>query len=164
MNSLFLNPTWVAGGKFTFATALAGLTLAFGLFSAGLLSAQSIGGGQFTLRGGPVTGGGQSGGGVFAVAGAPADATSAPLKGGTFEVTGSLIGVAVVPGDVALEYVTTEGQVTLTWPDDGVAYVLEFTSDFSEFAEWQPVIPAPTGTTFTTPFNQPLRFFRLRKP
>ena len=31
-------------------------------------------------------------------------------------------------------------------------------------ANWQPVTPAPNGNSFTTPFNQSLRFFRLHKP
>ncbi len=127
-------------------------------------SAQPLGGGQFTLSGGPATGGGQSGGGTFAVAGAPGETATGPLIGGSFSVTGGLVGVAIVPGDFALEFSANDGQVTLTWPVDAAGYVLEFTPVIGEAADWQPVAPAPVGNTFTTPFNQPLRLFRLRKP
>jgi hypothetical protein len=126
---------------------------------------QPLGGGQFTLNGTPVTGGGQSGGGTFAVAGAAGEAATGPLTGGTFVVTGGLIGVAVVPGDIVPELtITATGDATLTWPADTTGYVLESTLSVGDFADWQPVTPAPAGNTFTTPFNQPLRFFRLRKP
>jgi hypothetical protein len=128
------------------------------------LFAEPLGGGSYTLNGGPVTGGGQSGGGTFAVAGGAGETAVGPLSGGTFQVTGGLIGVAVVPGDVALEFTTTDGQVTLSWPTDAVGYVLEFTSQVGELASWQPVTPAPAASRFTTPFDQPLRFFRLRRP
>ena len=59
---------------------------------------------------------------------------------------------------------TTDGQVTLRWPAEAAGYGLEFTPVIGEAANWQPVTPAPAGNTFTTPFNQPLRFYRLQKP
>lgn len=138
---------------------------ALGLLTAPL-SAQSLGGGQFTLNGGPVTGGGgQSDGGAFAVAGGAGETTAALLTGGDFTVTGGLIGVAVVPGDFALTIgFTNDGQVMLEWPAEAANYVLESSPMVGEFADWQPVTPAPAGNTFTTPFDQPLRFFRLHKP
>lgn len=128
--------------------------------------AQSLGGGQFTLSGGPVTGGGgKSDGGTFAVAGSAGNAPSAASQGGTFEVTGGLVGVAVVPDDVTPELTFTDtGEATLTWSAAATGYVLESSPSVGEFANWQPVTPAPVGNTFTTPFNQPLRFFRLHKP
>lgn len=130
------------------------------------LLAQSLGGGQFTLSGGPVTGvGGQSDGGTFAVAAGVGETTTAPLTGGTFEVTGGLVGVAVVPDDITPELVITDtGEAKLTWPAEAAGYVLEFSPSIGDFADWQPVTPAPTDNSFTTVFDQPLRFFRLRKP
>lgn len=129
------------------------------------LLAEPLGGGGYSLNGGPVTGGGQSGGGTFAVAGAAGQTSVAVSKGGTFTVTGGLVGVTVVPGDVTLELtITDDGNAKLTWSGNATGYVLEFSPTVGEFANWQPVTPAPTGNTFTTPFNQPLRFFRLRKP
>jgi hypothetical protein len=129
------------------------------------LYAEPLGGGRFTLNGGPVTGGGQSGGGTFAVAGAAGNAPSAVSQGGTFTVAGGLIGVAVVPGDVTPQLtLTDDGNARLTWSVDATGYVLQFSPVIGEAANWQPVTPAPVGNTFTTPFSQSLRFFRLHKP
>jgi len=141
------------------------LISALGLLTAPL-SAQSLGGGQFTLNGGPVTGGGgKSDGGQFAVTGGSGETSPAPLTGGTFEVTGGLVGVAVVLDDVTPELIITDtGEARLTWSAETTGYVLESTTNVGEFADWEPVSPAPAGNTYTTPFNQPLRFFRLRKP
>jgi hypothetical protein len=140
------------------------LVCTLGLLAPALL-AEPLGGGRFTLDGRPVTGGGQSGGGAFAVAGAAGNAPSAVSQGGTFTVAGGLVGVAVVPGDVTPQLALTDtGDAKLTWSGDATGYVLEFTPVIGEAADWQPVTPAPVGNTFTTPFNQPLRFFRLRKP
>lgn len=138
--------------------------LALGL-GATALWAEALSGGRFSLNGGPVTGGGQSGGGTFAVAGAPGEAATGPLSGGAFKVTGGLIGVAVLPGDFALTIGSApSGQVRIDWPAEAAGYVLEFTSSVGEFANWQPVTPAPAGNSFTTSANQPLRFYRLHRP
>lgn len=125
---------------------------------------ESSSGGRFTVNGGPVSGGGRSGGGNFAVAGGAGETTTGPVKGGTFEVTGGFTGVVVVPGNVAVAITTANGQVTLTWPAGTVGYVLEFTPQIGPGANWQTVTPAPSGNSFTTPANQSLRFFRLKKP
>lgn len=139
-------------------------SLALAFFTSDLF-AESLGGGRFTLNGGPVTGGGQSGGGAFAVAGAAGNAPSAVSQGGTFTVAGGLVGVAVVPGDVTPELtLTDDGNARLTWSGDATGYVLQFSPALGAAANWQPVIPAPTGNSFTTPFSQSLRFFRLHKP
>ncbi len=150
-------------------TAPAGLARFAGvlvLFLAAPLLAETLGGGQFTLNGAPVTtgGSGKSDGGNFAVVGG-ADATAAtPLSGGNFAVTGGLVGVAVVPGEMTLDLVLAGGQATLSWPAAATGYVLQFTTALGNDANWQPVTPAPQNHTFTTPFNQSLRFFRLHKP
>lgn len=125
--------------------------------------AESSSGGRYTLNGAPVSGGGRSGGGNFAVAGGAGETTTGPVKGGTFQVTGGLTGVVVIEGDVAIAISTANGQVTLTWPAGTAGYVLEFTPQLGPGATWQSATPAPSGNTFTTPSNQSLRFFRLRK-
>ena len=128
------------------------------------LSAQSIGGGRFSLNGGPVTQvGGTSGGGAFAMEGGLAQTSTPPLTGGTFAVTGSLIGVAVVSGEVTLDFTTDEDRLTLSWPAEAIGYVLESTSALGDVTNWQSVTPAPVGNTYSTPLNHPLRFFRLRR-
>jgi hypothetical protein len=129
------------------------------------LRAEPLSGGRFSLNGGPVTGAGQSGGGTFAVAGAPGETATGPLSGGSFRVIGGLVGVAVVPGDFALTIdFTADGQARIGWPAEATGYVLEFTPSVGEFANWQPVTPAPAGNSHTTPHDQPLRFFRLNRP
>lgn len=163
MNAARRNP-WRIMGERGRAGALLFLACAFGLLPTAL-SAQSLGGGRFTLAGGPVTRSSKpSDGGTFAVTGGTGEASAAPLTGGTFQVTGGPVGVAVVPGDVTLDFTVTDGQATLTWPAGTAGYVLEFTAALGEAADWQPVTPAPAGNSFTTPFNHPLRFFRLRRP
>jgi hypothetical protein len=138
--------------------------LSLGLLTASLL-AEPLSGGRFSLDGGPVTGGGQSGGGTFAVAGAPGEAATGPLSGGSFQVTGGLIGVAVIPGNFALNIGSApDGQVRIDWAAGAAGYVLEFTPSVGEFANWQPVTPAPAGNSFITSANQPLRFYRLHRP
>jgi hypothetical protein len=143
----------------------AALVLTLGLFTVTLLG-EPLSGGQYSLQGGPATGGGgKSDGGTFAVTGGAGETATGPLTGGAFVVTGGLVGVAVVPDDVTPELTLTDtGEATLTWSAEATGYVLESSPSVGEFADWQPVTPAPAGTTFTTPFNQPLRFFRLRKP
>ena len=121
--------------------------LALALFPLTLLAEPSSGG-RFSLDGGPVTGGGQSAGGAFAVAGGAGETATGGLSGGTFTVTGGLIGVAVVPGDVVLDFTNTDGQVTLTWPADASGYVLQFTPVIGDASNWQPVTPAPAAHTF----------------
>jgi hypothetical protein len=72
--------------------------------------------------------------------------------------------VVVIPGEVPLSLAAMGNQATLTWPGSATDYVLEFTADIGNLADWRPVVPAPVGTAYTTSFNQPLRFFRLRQP
>jgi hypothetical protein len=115
--------------------------------------------------GGVASGGGKASGGDFAVDAAAGQPATGPLSGGDFQVTGGLVAVTVVTGgDLALRLSATDSQVTLSWPADASAYVLEFSPAVGDAANWQPVTPAPAGNSFTTPFNQPLRFYRLRKP
>ena len=153
-----------AGGMLARLARLARAALAGSLLTPALF-AESLGGGSYSLTGGPVTGGGQSGGGTFAVAGTAGNTSVDVSKGGDFQVTGGLIGVAVVPGDFALTIgFAPDGQILISWPAEASGYVLESTPTVGEFANWQPVTPPPAGNTHTTPNDQALRFFRLRKP
>lgn len=143
---------------------LLGGFLAIGLAASALRAGPSVGG-DFSLEGGVATGGGQAAGGDFSVEASVGETATGPLTGGGFEVTGGLIGVAVVPGDFALTIgFTPDGQVLIGWPAEASGYVLESTPTVGEFTNWQPVTPAPAGNTFTTPHDQPLRFFRLHQP
>ena len=143
---------------------LGGVLLGLGLTTAVLRAGPSVGG-DFSLVGGVASGGGKASGGDFAVDAAAGQPAAGPLSGGDFQVTGGLVAVTVVTGGaVALRLSATDSQVTLTWPAEAAGYVLEFTPVIGEAANWQPVTPAPAGNSFTTPFNQPLRFYRLRKP
>ncbi len=140
-----------------------GLFLVFGLTAATLRAGPSSGG-DFSLEGGLVSGGASSEGGEFTVE-ADDDPTSGfALSGGDFRIEGSLVGVAVIPGEVPLSLTAIGNQATLTWPDSATDYVLEFTADIGNLVDWRPVVPVPVGNAYTTTFNQPLRFFRLRKP
>jgi hypothetical protein len=86
--------------------------------------------------------------------------------GGAYVLSGGLWAVVVVPsGHVVLALEKTEsGQARLSWPPDAVGYQLEFTTALGPTAVWSPVSPTPAGNVFLTPMNQPVRFFRLRKP
>lgn len=121
-------------------------------------------GGDFSVEGSVTSGTGASAGGGFALETEVSDPVGAPLRGGDFEVSGVLVGVAVVPGEVALNLTVTGDLATLTWPGEAADYVLEFADGIAGVADWQPVTPAPVGNVHTTHFNQPLRFFRLRRP
>lgn len=150
-------PLWLS------ALRSAALAFTLGLLTPVLHAAQSAGG-DFSLVGGVSTGGGQATGGDFSVTASADEAASGPLSGGDFEVTGGLVAVTVVTdGDVALGLTATDSQVTLTWPAEATGYVLEFSPAVGDTANWQPVTPAPAANSFTTTFNQPLRFYRLRK-
>jgi hypothetical protein len=138
-----------------------GVTFALALAVA---HAESSSGGRFTLNGGPVSGGGRSGGGNFAVNGGAGETSTAQASGGNFQVTGGLVGIVVIPGEVEVSITTASGQIRLTWPDGTAGYVLESSAQIGAAANWQAVTPAPSANTFTTPANQSLRFFRLRKP
>jgi len=143
---------------------LGGVLLGLGLTTGALRAGPSVGG-DFSLEGGLAGGGSQATGGDFTVAATVGETSTGPLTGGNFEVTGGLIGVAVVPGDFALAIgFTDDGRVRIDWPAEATGYVLEFTPSVGEFANWQPVSPAPTANTFTTSNDQPLRFFRLNRP
>ena len=142
---------------------LEGAFLVLGLTAATLRAGPSVGG-DFSLEGGLGFGGGSSGGGEFIVEADDDPISGFALSGGDFRIEGNLMGIAVVPGEVALSLIANGDQATLTWPGSVADYVLEFTSDIGNLADWRPVVPAPVGTAYTTPFNQPLRFFRLRKP
>lgn len=122
-------------------------------------------GGRFTLIGTTTAGGGRAGGGVFAVDGVAGQTSTAASSGGNFQVTGGLVGVVVIPGEVAITVETTaDGMARLSWPSTAVGFQLEFAAQLGPQPDWKPVLPAPTGNVFSTPMNQPYRFFRLHKP
>ena len=86
---------------------------------AGLLPslAQSLTGGSFSLTGGTTGGGGSGSGGAYTLQGTAGQTTTETSSGGTYQVTGGLLGVVIVPGDVTVTIETTaDGQARLTWP------------------------------------------------
>lgn len=142
------------------------LALALCLPAVGQSSVPSTGG-EFSLFGNVAGGGGVSRGGDFTLSGGPVTSSVGASSGGAFRLAGGLIGVYVVesPGAPTIRVVyTSDGQAELSWPAEAIGFQLEHTSGLGPAAVWQPVSPAPTGSAFLTPFNQPARFFRLRQP
>jgi hypothetical protein len=129
------------------------------------LLADPAAGGDFSLSGAAVTGGGASRSGEFSLTGTAGEPATGQVAGGEFTLIGGLIGAIVMPGDVVLELVrTADGAARLSWSGDTAGLVLESTAGLGPAANWQPVDPAPTGTSYPVPFNQPARFYRLRTP
>lgn len=127
--------------------------------------AQSLTGGSFSLTGGTTAGGGRGAGGAYALEGSAGQTTTDTSSGGTYQVTGGLLGVVIVPGEVTVTIETTaDGQARLTWPSTAVGFQLQFTGQLGASPDWKAVEPPPTGNAFITPMDQPLRFFRLHKP
>ncbi len=105
--------------------------------------------------------------GSIAVDASPGIADPVPTSGGSFTVAGALVtpGATVVLGDFALTVsLTLDGQIQIDWPAEASGYVLEGTPELGDVAGWIAITPSPTGNRFTTPGNQDLRFFRLRRP
>lgn len=135
------------------------------LLSSARLAAEPSKGGDFSLIGGVVSGGGTVTGGGFTLEGSAGTPNAGESTGSDFVLTGGLIGVYAVPGDVELGLDRTEdGLVHLKWPATATGYVLESTTQLGQNAVWTPVNPAPKDNTLTVPFDQPARFYRLRKP
>ncbi|MBN9693807.1 MAG: hypothetical protein J0M24_26500 [Verrucomicrobia bacterium] len=121
-------------------------------------------GGSFALTAAVTSGGGRAAGPGFALEGSAGQPSVQTSTGGNYQLSGGLLGVIIVPGDVLLtiEHLDT-GEAKLTWPASATGYVLEFAAQLTEPAGWQPVVPAPVGNNFQTPLNQPLRFYRLHR-
>lgn len=150
-----------------------GMVLALLGISSGTVSGQSPGG-AFRLVGQVVGGGGASQGGAYVLRGSiltPSGGRSAStVQPGVPGEDFRLVGGAVLPmvGPVVqaprIQAVLTPDKLAeLTWDVDIDGFVLEFSSTTGPGADWQPVVPQPTGRTFTTPCQQPARFFRLRE-
>jgi hypothetical protein len=106
-----------------------------------------------------------AGGGYTATAAATPSAPAGVSGGGYQGSVGAVNvspAVAVVPGAATLFIARDGTNLVFTWADDGV--VLESADNLNGTIRWQPVTPAPTGKTFATPADQPVRFFRLRNP
>jgi len=135
------------------------------LASAGWAQAQQASGGNFAVRGSAEhSGGGTSRGGAFSVTGVIGQPAAGALSGGTFQIAGGLIGVYALPtagGDAALTITRANGSAIIGWDKNG--YVLETRMAFGAAGVWEAVTPAPIERSYTTPINQPARFFRLRK-
>lgn len=142
--------------------------LAVAFAGAGLLllgAEEPLKGGKFILTGTTTGGGGRAGGGNFSVNAAVGQPSTTSSQGGNYQLTGGLLGVVVVPGEVVITVERTEeGSTRLTWPSTAVGFQLQSASQLGPQPDWKPVEPAPPGNVFLTPTDQPLRFFRLRKP
>jgi hypothetical protein len=115
-----------------------------------------------------VGGGGISSGGGYTLQG-NVRASAPTASGGGFHLQGGLFGVYVIQDDVDAEILLhverlEDGQARITWPATATGYRLEVTTSLEPRAPWQPVLPAPGGNAFVTPWNQPARFYRLAKP
>lgn len=122
-------------------------------------------GGGFALTGHAAGGGGLSTGGSYALVGAVILPTGTVSTGGGYSLSAGLGGSpASGTGPVRLRAnVTPAKDALLAWDGDAEEYVLEFSPVLGPDANWQPVVPQPTGNTFLTPCAQPARFFRLRR-
>lgn len=130
-------------------------------------------GGDFRIVGNVVGGGGASAGGQYTLRGAVAQggvgrSVSIVVPGsGTidYRLIGGWLGPlsAPIPAAPSLRVRFTEDKLAeLTWDQDITGFVLEFSPAIGPKADWQPVIPQPVGSSFTTPCAQPARYFRLR--
>lgn len=127
--------------------------------------AEPLRGGTFQLIGTTTGGSVRAGGGGFQVEGAVGQPDTGTSRGGPFTVTGGILGVVIVPGDVALRVEKTEdGQAKLSWTAEAAGFQLQFATTLGTAPDWKPVEPVPDGNIFITPADQPLRFFRLHKP
>ena len=121
-------------------------------------------GGSFALTAAVTSGGGRAAGPGFALEGSAGQPSLQTSTGGNYQLSGGLLGVIIVPGEVLLTIERLDtGEAKLSWPASATGYVLEFATQLSEPAGWQPVVPAPVGNNFQTPLNQPLRFYRLHR-
>ncbi len=122
-------------------------------------------GDPFTVTGAVSGGGGRISGGGYSIQGAVAQTATDSSRGGPYQLSGGLFGVVIVPGEVRLTLERMpDGQTRLSWPADATGFVLQSRAQFGAGPDWQPVVPAPTGNSFITPTDQPLRLFRLHKP
>lgn len=137
---------------------------ALGLILTATTIAEPSRGGNFALTGAVTSGGGRAAGTGFALEGSAGQPSVQSSTGGNYQLSGGLLGIIIVPGDVLLTIERLDnGEAKLSWPASATGFVLEFASQVSEPANWQPVEPAPTGNNFQTPVNQPLRFYRLSR-
>ncbi len=142
--------------------------LAFGLTAWG----QAVGG-AFRLTGHVVGGGGSSQGGIYVLRGAVSQAaagfSASEIVSGEpvpeFRAVGGWIGTLPAgplrPPKMKVLF-TADKLAELSWDVDIAGYVLEFSSSIGPDANWQAVDPQPTVSSFTTPCQQPARYFRLR--
>lgn len=139
-------------------------TFSLALILAATSVAEPSRGGNFAVTAAVTSGGGRAAGPGFALEGSAGQPSLQTSTGGNYQLSGGLLGVIIVPGDVLLTIERLDtGEAKLSWPASATGYVLEFAAQLSEPAEWQPVVPAPVGNNFQTPLNQPLRFYRLHR-
>ncbi len=138
--------------------------LALGLSLAATSVAEPSRGGSFALTAAVTSGGGRASGPGFALEGSAGQPSVQTSSGGNYQLSGGLLGIIIVPGDVLLTIERLDtGEAKLSWPASATGFVLQFASQISDPANWQPVDPAPSGNSFQTPFDQPLRFYRLSR-
>ena len=134
---------------------------------AGAVARGDLEGGGFKLTGAiSGGGGGSSAGGPFQISGWVSTGPDSVMSGGSFVLQGGLAPPEIVPEDrPSIRAVfTLDKAVAMTWSAASAGYVLEFSASLGPDAAWTPVNPQPTGATFTSPCQQPARYFRLRKP
>ncbi len=131
--------------------------------------ASHLTGGFYRLIGSPTGGGGRSDGGSYWVIGSVPTPAVGVSTNGDYELMGGLVGVYALEteggGDVTLTVTrSASGEAVLSWPSTAEGYQLEMTLAPGPGAVWQTVTPSPVGSTYTTAFEGPARFYRLRKP
>lgn len=119
----------------------------------------------FVLTGQVGSGGGLSTGGGYVLEGALVLPTGAISTGGSYLLAGGL-GPGEPGASQPIKFravLTPSKDAELSWEGDMAGYVLEFSPSLGPDANWQPVVPQPTGNSFLTPCAQPARFFCLRE-
>lgn len=131
------------------------------------IQAQSYSIDSFTIAGG----GGTSTGGIYSVSGTIGQSVGGKLSGGGYSLDGGFWSVAVAiqtPEAPFLSVFRSGENLLISWPSNGLGFVLQETTTLAVPGSWQNSSPAPvvsnTANTLTLPASPGLRFYRLRRP
>ena len=141
------------------------VVIAGALLSLVSVDGEKLSGGNFSLDGGITGGGGSSDGGSYRLLGEIARPISGEIRGGGFILQTPPLGFySVVLGDFELEIVHSGSTMTLNWPIEASAYILESTPGLGTGALWNAVPGAAGKNSISIQAQGSAQFFRLRAP